>query len=136
MTEPTPFHRDIRAVLDESAARLPYRITHRLEAARSAALARQASLAQPLVLKTAALSMASAGSGPGRSASPLWWRIGATALPLLILIVGLYAIAVWNDTETSDEIAEIDTAVLTDEVPLSAYTDRGFGVFLKNIRQD
>ena len=135
MNDPTAFHHEIRAALDESAARLPYRVTHRLEAARAAALARHQPAAQTEVV-SAALSLASAGAGDGRSSSPLWWRIGATALPLLILIVGLYAITVWNDTETSDEIAEVDTAVLTDEVPLSAYTDRGFGVFLKNIRQD
>jgi hypothetical protein len=135
MTEPTPFHREIRAVLDESAGRLPYRIAHRLESARAAALARHQPVARSEAVSVA-LSLASAGSGDARPQAPLWWRVGITALPLLVLVVGLYAIVVWNDTETSDEIAEIDTAVLTDEVPLSAYTDRGFGVFLKNIRQD
>lgn len=134
MTEPSLFHRNIRAALDESAARLPYRVTHRLESARAAALARHEPAAQPSLV--AALRLAPAGSGGARASAPLWWRIGITALPLLVVMLGLYAIAVWNDTETSDEIAEIDTAVLTDEVPLSAYTDRGFGVFLKNIRQD
>jgi hypothetical protein len=134
MTEPSLFQRDIRAALDESVARLPYRVTHRLEAARAAALARHQPVGQQRLV--AALRLAPAGPGGDRAQAPLWWRIGVAALPLLVVVLGLYAIAVWNDTETSDEIAEIDTAVLTDEVPLTAYTDRGFGVFLKNIRQD
>ena len=65
----------------------------------------------------------------------MWWRLGVTLVPVLVVAIGLMVISVWNDTETADEIAEVDTAVLTDEVPLSAYTDRGFGVFLKNSRQ-
>lgn len=121
----------IREALDESASRLPYRISHRLEQARLTALAHQ----RTSEVRVDTRQFALAGSASSESGRTLWWRLSVTLLPILALAAGLLVISVWNDTETADEIAEIDTAVLTDEVPLAAYTDRGFGVFLKNSRQ-
>ncbi|MCX7272262.1 MAG: DUF3619 family protein [Burkholderiales bacterium] len=121
----------IREALDESASRLPYRISHRLEQARLTALAHQ----RTSEVRVDTRQFALAGSASSDSGRTLWWRLSVTLLPILALAAGLLVISVWNDTETADEIAEIDTAVLSDEVPLAAYTDRGFGVFLKNSRQ-
>ena len=121
----------IREALDESASRLPYRISHRLEQARLTALAHQ----RTSEVRVDTRQFALAGSASPGSGHTLWWRLSVTLLPILALAAGLLVISVWNDTETADEIAEIDTAVLSDEVPLAAYTDRGFGVFLKNSRQ-
>ena len=127
----TQIARQVRETLDDSAARVPYRVSHRLQMARQAALARQRVNEVELVLSPAL-------SGSARlpdTEHPLWWRVGLTLLPVLVVAVGLLAISIWNEKEMADEIAEIDNAVLTDDVPLSAYTDRGFGVFLKNSRQ-
>ncbi|MBU6272618.1 MAG: DUF3619 family protein [Betaproteobacteria bacterium] len=128
------FTREIRAALDEASGRLPYRVSHRLEQARLAALSRQrtSEVRQSVPLREPVLAGAGAPSQDDHSP---WRRWVLTLLPALALIAGLMAISIWNDTETADEIAEIDSAVLTDEVPLSAYTDRGFGVFLKNSRE-
>jgi hypothetical protein len=129
------FEREIRAALDASVTHLPYAVTHRLEMARIAALARHRPLAQ--TRRQLGLQPQPAGATGGAfSTASRWWRLGLTALPALVLAGGLYAISLWNDNEAADEIAEIDSAVLSDDVPLTAYTDRGFGVFLKNIRQD
>ncbi|MBN9426243.1 MAG: DUF3619 family protein, partial [Burkholderiales bacterium] len=59
----------------------------------------------------------------------------ATLVPLVVLLGGLYGIAQWDAVYTADAIADVDEAVLIDEVPISAYADRGFGVFLKNMDQ-
>ncbi|MBK8765636.1 MAG: DUF3619 family protein [Burkholderiaceae bacterium] len=128
------FAQEIRRSLDESAARLPYRVSHRLELARNAALARQ-STTEVQRVNVPVGALAGAGASSGSPEHTVWWRLAVTLVPVLVVAVGLMVISVWNDTETADEIAEVDTAVLTDEVPLSAYTDRGFGVFLKNSRQ-
>jgi hypothetical protein len=126
----------IRDALDESASRLPYRISHRLEQARLTALAHQRTSDVRVDTRQFALAgSGSSGTGSSSSGRTLWWRLGVTLLPILALAAGLLVISAWNDSETADEIAEVDTAVLTDEVPLAAYTDRGFGVFLKNSRQ-
>jgi hypothetical protein len=128
------FTREIRAALDEASGRLPFRVSHRLEQARLAALSRQRTSLVRTLAPAPRPALVAAG-GPTEDTHSPWRRVLITLLPALALIAGLMAIAVWNETETADEIAEIDSAVLTDDVPLSAYTDRGFGVFLKNSRE-
>jgi hypothetical protein len=135
MTTDTSLEREIRGALDASVSRLPYSVTHRLEMARMAALARHRPLARTAAQPALRPMLADGATDPGGRGAR-WWRFGLAALPVLVLAAGLYAIALWNDSEAADEIAEIDSAMLSDDVPLAAYTDRGFGVFLKNIRQD
>jgi len=128
------FALEIRRALDESTGRLPYKVTHRLQQARLAALSRMpAAQAVPQVRYALAAAGRSMAGDP--DAFPWWKRAAITILPLLIVAAGLIAISVWNDTELADETAAIDAEVLTDDVPISAYTDRGFGVFLKNSNQ-
>lgn len=64
-------------------------------------------------------------------ASVRWWTWGASAFPLLALVVGLVAITQWQAEAWADEVAEIDAALLTDELPTAAYTDPGFRQFLQ-----
>ena len=74
----------------------------------------------------------SLGRGGGLA---LWKKTLLSALPILILVAGLIAISEWSEMEQADEAADVDAAMLEDDVPLSAYADRGFGVFLKNTGQ-
>jgi hypothetical protein len=56
-------------------------------------------------------------------------RLGV-ALPILlgiVLFVGLYQS---EERNRIDELAEIDSAILSDELPLSAYLDHGFKAYL------
>lgn len=125
------FSEQVRRLLDESSERLPYRVSHRLETARAAALARM----------PAELEVATAGSGPtggvalGTVPAPRWSRLAAL-LSLMLLVAGLVALSVWSDLEMEDETADVDMAVLMDDdVPISGYADRGFGIFMKNSQQ-
>jgi hypothetical protein len=59
------------------------------------------------------------------------WSILASALPLLALVVGLMTIQWVQQDNVTSEIAAIDSALLTDELPPDAYTDAGFAQFLK-----
>ena len=52
-------------------------------------------------------------------------------LPLLALVVGLLTIQWIQDDQATSELAAIDSALLTDELPPDAYTDAGFVQFLK-----
>ena len=126
----------IRRALDESVEQLPYRVTHRLAASREAALGRMRAAPQ----RSPALEMAAASATPlGPVAMPgvpaLPWRLAGVLIPLLIVLAGMISIALWDDAENAQELADVDEHVLTDDVPISAYTDRGFGVFLSNTRQ-
>jgi hypothetical protein len=52
-------------------------------------------------------------------------------LPAALLIFGLLAINHWRDTQQAAEIEEIDTAVLSSDLPIDAYLDKGFDAWLK-----
>ena len=56
-------------------------------------------------------------------------------LPSLVLILGLMAIQSWRQFEIATEIEEIDTAVLTGDLPIDAYMDTGFDAWLKRSSQ-
>ena len=47
------------------------------------------------------------------------------------LVVALVSIAYWQSNGAMSEQAEIDTGLLTDELPLNAYLDKGFDSWLK-----
>jgi hypothetical protein len=117
----------IRHALDESADRLPYRVTQRLERARLAAVAR----ARP----AAALDPALASVGDDRPSA--WVRVASTLVPVLLVIAGLYGISLWDDAQRAAETADVDAELILadDDVPISAYAEKGFGVYIKNVRQ-
>ena len=55
----------------------------------------------------------------------------AAILPLIALLAGLITIHVLQNDLRASELAEIDSALLTDDLPPAAYTDPGFLKFLK-----
>jgi hypothetical protein len=127
------FVREMRRALDESAAGLPPATTARLAAARKAALARKK--AELVFVRAPALAAAGVGSLSGAKAelprrrrSPLA-RL-ALAWPLAALVAGLFAIAYFEDHQRTAELADIDAAMLSDDLPLTAYLDHGFNAYL------
>ncbi len=95
----------------------------RLKAAREAALARQRVGSRIPVL-------AWADNVIGKSGGPSA-LIPRVLLPTAVLILGLIAINQWRDSQLAAEIEEIDTAVLTSDLPIDAYLDKGFDAWLK-----
>jgi hypothetical protein len=95
----------------------------RLKEARERALACQRAESRVPVL-------AWADNVTGRSGG-LSTLISRMLLPMAVLILGLIAINQWRDTQVAAEIEEIDAAVLTGDLPLDAYLDKGFDAWLK-----
>jgi hypothetical protein len=95
----------------------------RLKESRERALARQRAESRVPVL-------AWADNLIGRSGGPSA-LIPRLLLPMAVLIFGLIAINQWRDTQVAAEIEEIDAAVLTSDLPLDAYLDKGFDAWLK-----
>jgi len=124
------FVRELRRVLDESAAGLPASTTDRLATARRAALSRKKSEAKPVFVRVAALAPAGmpAGLPAPRRRSPLARLV--LAWPLAALVAGLFAIAYFEDQQRTAELADIDAAMLSDDLPLNAYLDHGFNAYL------
>lgn len=127
--------------LDESADDLPPRVRQRLSAARTMAMERAAQATRRTAAHPLLAGGPSAGRTPAlrptRSGQPrIWWRLTAAGVPLVIVLAGLISISYWDDNIKAEELADTDTAVLTDvDLPLTTLADRGFGVFLANSRQ-
>lgn len=118
----------LRRALNENLETLPASTTDRLAQARSAALARKKPEAPKRV---SARRLAVAGDSGGVFGDRLSWlgRIGV-ALPMAIVAAGIFALYQAESQRRIDDVAEIDTLVLADELPLNAYTDNGFNAYL------
>jgi hypothetical protein len=126
------FGRQVAARLSAATAELPYNVSERLRAARVQAIARR----KPAVVPTLFPVRASGGTatlGFGNKRVSLWRQV-ATALPLIVLAAGLILIHTVQNDWRATEVAEVDAALLTDDLPPSAYADPGFVQFLKSSR--
>lgn len=129
--------RTARAALDASAARVPERVATRLAAARASAIeARRTPERAPAVARA---SLPIATPAPGRALSefvPLFgWRRVAALLPLVLIVLALIGVDAWRESREVEEVAQVEVDLLTDELPIAAYADRGFGVYMVNMRQ-
>ncbi len=54
------------------------------------------------------------------------------ALPIALLVVGLAGVVYWQaGNGQSNELADLDARLLTDDLPIDAYLDKGFDSWLK-----
>lgn len=126
------FGKRIAARLDSGAADLPYEIAERLRAARTRAVAQRKIL---VVRRAQADAISGTVLALGGDDAPGFWARIASALPLVALAAGLIAINIVQNENRAQEVAEIDAALLTDDLPPSAYADPGFLQFLKVSRE-
>jgi len=122
----------VAARLDVATAELSHDVTERLRAARVRAVA---SAAQFRTQPVSAIAPSGGGAsltfgGEGQS----WWNRLASVLPLVALVAGLFLIHTVQNERRASEVAEVDAALLTDDLPPSAYADPGFVQFLKSSR--
>ena len=123
------FARRIAACLNENAQTVPHDVGERLRFGREKALA----AAQERRAGEAVQGVGRTASGVailGLSSSPWWLRV-ASVLPLVALVGGLVLI---QDRDVRTQIsvaAEVDEALLGDDLPINAYRDPGFSEFLK-----
>ena len=126
-TQAYQFGRASAALLTQGAQNLPAGIKDRLHASCMKALSvRKAE-------KVRAQKPVFAGSmGNFSSGSNGLWDTVSWVAPLVVLVFGLIGIAQWQNDSRITDIAEVDAALLTDDVPPDAYADSGFMAFLKN----
>lgn len=120
MNEPQ-FANKIRHILNQGT-QLERPVLERLRAARERALAVQK---------------------PERELAPAWavagfGRLGGLAgftlrvlLPALLVLASVAALYGWQQSQRLAEVEEIDSELLTDDLPLDALLDRGFELWLK-----
>ena len=124
----------VASMLGERAQSTAPDISERLRFARE----------QALVRAQAARRQVQAAAGPvvvGRGhaatlANPLgWWVKLGSAMPLALLVLGLVGIAHVHEKAQIAAVAEVDAALLSDDLPPAAYTDPGFAEYLKTTRE-
>ncbi|KVL15095.1 DUF3619 family protein [Burkholderia sp. MSMB1826] len=122
----------VRRALDERAAALPAATTDRLAVARRAALARKKPEAASAPVFVPAFAGAYGPTPANRppAGRPSFARRLLRAWPLALLLAGLVGIAYWEDMQRTAELADIDAAMLSDDLPLNAYLDHGFNAYL------
>jgi len=119
----------LTARLSEQADSVPHDISERLRVAREQAvqLARQVRLAAPVTAASVQVSQGTIALGQ----PPSWWLRFASVTPLVMLVLGLVLIQHLHDQADIHAAAEVDAALLADDLPPEAYGDPGFVAFLK-----
>lgn len=134
----TRFGLRVAAGLSEQSESLPHEVSERLRFAREQALQKaqiarraraavaEAAPSTQVVRSGAALAMSGLGGGPSR-----WFKF-ASFVPLCLLVAGLLLIQHGQWYEQILAAAEVDTALLSDNLPPAAYGDPGFSEYLSD----
>ena len=123
----------VRRALNESAENIPETTLNRLSNARKIALSRKKQAAPSAVFISKGILAGNSGfsfQGP----NSLFGKLGV-ALPMLVLLLGLFGIYEYEQQQRINDLAEIDAAVLVDELPPDAYLDTGFSAYLNKVEE-
>ena len=121
------FGRRVAARLASGSEQLTHDIGERLRVARQQAVGQRKLAAQLHAAPVMVLNGRSATLGLGGR----WWTRIGSVVPLIALAAGLITISVMQDENRANDLAEVDSALLTGDLPPAAYTDPGFAQFLK-----
>jgi hypothetical protein len=121
----------IAGALTQRGDALPHDIAERLRVARLRAIERARDLRK---LSTAPAQLVQGGGTLAMSGAPSWWLRLASFAPLALLVIGLLFIQRSYIDQQVRAAAEIDAAILTDDLPPQAYSDPGFAEFLRSPR--
>ena len=112
-------------------------VSERLRVAREQALARAAA-GRRIAIQSSGASTVVGMTARGAAmlgGHPMWWTRLASVLPILALLGGLLLIDQWHDRAQIAAAADVDAALLADDLPPAAYSDPGFVEFLKTPRE-
>ncbi len=133
------YARQITSILSTGLNDMPYDISERLRASRMQALAQrkqEVTLKRPvpaytIVGNTMGHALGLSHTQGGDSDRNRWFNAFISAVPILALVIGMVIINIAQDENGIHEVAEVDAALLTDDLPPEAYSDPGFVQFLK-----
>jgi hypothetical protein len=111
----------IRCYLDLGAQALDRETARKLRLAREKALSR-------VPVHAGRLSLAGFGSW----SLDAFWPAVRSVVALAILSVGVAGVSYWNAIEQANDNIDVDVALLADDLPITAYLDRGFDAWLQD----
>ncbi len=120
------FAKRVITLLDANNHHLNGDIQDRLREARLLALNR----AKPEPVLMMQLKAAHPGHKNVSWDKPIW-SFTSWLIPIAVVVFGLIAITEWQEDQRIKDIANVDIALLTDDVPTDAFVDNGFMAYLK-----
>jgi hypothetical protein len=134
MTPDDIFAKKITTYLDRDVADLKAGTAYRLQLVRAEALAR---LADPKRAPATQVAVARAGNGSGTATGGrgLGGR-GWLWLGIALIVAAGFGYQQWQAYQQLNDIEETDAAILSSELPIDAYLDRGFQNWLKRASYD
>ncbi len=125
------FATKIKSYLDDSVAGMRPGTLYRLREARARALAGVTG-AVPATAAEVALHGAGGGIGGHRG----WWRRGWLGLAGVVVVGALFlGYQDWRTDRNTREITDLDVQILTSDLPIDAYVDRGFQTWLTSFQR-
>jgi hypothetical protein len=121
------------ARLDGPAGSAAASVAERLRAARERALAAHRPGRAPAYAPATVAATGDAASGLLSGFGGIGGFSLRLVLPTLLLVAGLVAIYNSQQDQRAADIVELDAQLLTDDLPLDAYLDRGFEAWLKKV---
>ncbi len=136
-TQDEQFGRRIKGHLDHGTRAMRAGTAYRLQLARQQALARlepQRATAPALAPALAGAGGRIAQGGSGRNiwtTGKVWVGIGLIALAG----IGYQGYQQWKTQQDLKDLEDMDAAILTSDLPIDAYLDRGFQNWLKHLEE-
>jgi len=129
-TRDDDFAKKITTYLDRGAADLKAGTAYRLQLARAEAMAR---LADPQRAAELRVAGANAGGGSGTAGGDRsFWASGRLWLGIVLIAAAGFGYQQWQAYQQLNDIEETDAAILSSDLPIDAYLDRGFQNWLKH----
>ena len=129
-TRDDDFAKKITTYLDRGVADLKAGTAYRLQLARAEALAR---LADPQRAAELRVAGANAGGGSGTAGGDRsFWASGRLWLGIVLIAAAGFGYQQWQAYQQLNDIEETDAAILSSDLPIDAYLDRGFQNWLKH----
>jgi hypothetical protein len=131
-TNDRDFAKKITTYLDHGTVELKAGTAYKLQLARGKALARltDPKRAVERQLEIAGAGVGTVGGGNRIRVSTRYW------LGILVVIATLFGVQQWQAYQQLRDIEETDAAILSSDLPIDAYLDRGFQNWLKHVSDE
>lgn len=132
-THDDDFARKVTGYLDHGTASMRAGTAYRLQLARQQALARLNAPEHATEPRLAGALAGAAGPGAGTGSGRSFWASGRMWLGVALIAaagVGYHQYQSWQATK---DLLDTDVEILTSDLPIDAYLDRGFQNWLKHL---
>lgn len=124
------FAKKLTTYLDAGTAEIKSGTAYRLQQARSAALARLAQADVSGIPQTQLAHTFAGSTGTMGQSGANFLTSGRLWLGILLIVAAGFGYQQWQLYQQTTEIEELDAQILTSDLPIDAYIDRGFQTWL------